>query len=324
MNQTLPTKQDLLEARSRIADLIHRTPVLTSRLINEITGADCYFKCENLQRMGAFKMRGASNAILSLSDAERAKGVVTHSSGNFAQAIALAAQGTHTKAYIVMPENAPAVKKAAVRDYGGEIIESGNSPAEREAKAAEVRESSGATFIHPSNNLDVIIGNSTAAQELIEEIPDLDIIIAPVGGGGLIAGTALAAHHFSNAKVIGAEPAGADDSYHSLHDGVIHLSEHPNTICDGLRTNLGDINFPIIKELLREILLVDDQDTIHAMRLLFARMKIVVEPSGAIVLGAVMTYKEIFAGKKVGLILSGGNVDMTNSWFLQNPGAKGE
>jgi threonine dehydratase len=317
MNQSLPTKQNLLDARKRIADLIHHTPVLTSRLINTITGAELYFKCENFQRMGAFKMRGASNAILSLSDAERAKGVITHSSGNFAQAIALAAQSTNTQAYIVMPENAPAVKKAAVRDYGGNIIESGNSPAEREAKAAEVRESTGATFIHPSNDMDVIVGNSTAAQELIEEIPDLDIIIAPVGGGGLIAGTALAAHHFSHAKVIAAEPTGADDAYRSLRDGVIHLSEHPNTICDGLRTNLGDINFPIIKALLQEILLVDDQDTIDAMRLLFERMKIVVEPSGAIVLGAVMMHKEQFAGKKIGLILSGGNVDVRKmgEWF---------
>ncbi|HLF65613.1 MAG TPA: threonine/serine dehydratase [Saprospiraceae bacterium] len=317
MKQTFPTNQDLLDARSRIADLIHRTPILTSRLINEITGAQCYFKCENFQRMGAFKMRGASNAILSLSEAERARGVITHSSGNFAQALSLAAQNTKTKAYIVMPVNAPTVKKAAVRDYGGNIIESGNSPAEREAKAAEVRISTGATFIHPSNDLQVIIGNSTAGQELIEDIPDLDIIIAPVGGGGLSAGTALAAHHFSHAKVIGAEPSGADDAYRSLRDGVIYLSEHPNTICDGLRTNLGDINFPIIKELLQEILLVDDQDTIHAMRLLFERMKIVVEPSGAIVLGAVMTHKEQFAGKKVGLILSGGNVDVRKlgEWF---------
>lgn len=317
MSTPLPSKQTLLETRQRIESLIHRTPVLTSRLIDALAGTHVYFKCENFQRMGAFKMRGASNAILSLTEAERARGVVTHSSGNFAQALALAAQGTKTKAYIVMPENAPAVKKAAVHDYGGIIIESGNSPAEREAKAAEVLESTGATFIHPSNDLDVIIGNSTAAQELIEDVPDLDIIVAPVGGGGLIAGTALAAHHFSPAKVFAAEPTGADDAYRSLRDGVIHLSEHPNTICDGLRTNLGSVNFPMIKELLQEILLVDDQNTIHAMRLLFERMKIVVEPSGAIVLGAVMTHKEKFAGKKVGLILSGGNVDVRKlgEWF---------
>ena len=316
MNVHPPLKEDLITARRRIDSLIHHTPVFTSRLLDDMSGATLHFKCEKFQRMGAFKMRGASNALLSLTGEQRARGVVTHSSGNFAQALALAAQGMGTTAHIVMPQNTPAVKKAAVLDYGGVIVESGNSPAEREAKAEEIRKATGAAFIHPSNDLNVILGNSTAAQELIEEVPDLDFIVVPVGGGGLAAGTVLAAHHFSRALVIAAEPTGADDAYRSLRDGIIYQSESPQTICDGLRTNLGDINFPILRELLHEILLVDDKDTLHAVRLIFERMKIVVEPSAAIVLGAVMTNREKFQGKRIGLILSGGNVDVTKLGML--------
>jgi threonine dehydratase len=316
MNIHPPLKEDLITARRRIDLLIHHTPVFTSRLLDDMSGATLHFKCENFQRMGAFKMRGASNALLSLTGEQRAGGVVTHSSGNFAQALALAAQSLGVAAHIVMPQNTPAVKKAAVLDYGGVIVESGNSPAEREAKAEELRKATGAMFIHPSNDLNVILGNSTAAQELIEEVPDLDFIVAPVGGGGLAAGTVLAAHHFSRVLVIAAEPTGADDAYRSLRDGIIYQSESPQTICDGLRTNLGDINFPILRELLHEILLVDDKDTLHAMRLIFERMKIVVEPSAAIVLGAVMMNREKFQGKRIGLILSGGNVDVTKLGML--------
>ncbi len=311
MDTDLPSLQQLIDARTRIAHLVHRTPILTSRLLDAMSGATLFFKCENFQRMGAFKMRGAANAILALSGEERARGVVTHSSGNFAQALALAGQSTGTTAYLVMPENAPAVKKAAVKDYGGVIITSGNSPAERAAKAEEVRRETRATFIHPSNDLHVILGNSTAAQELLEDIPDLDILIAPVGGGGLIAGTSLAAHYLApDCAVIGAEPAGADDAFRSLRDGTIYPSEHPKTICDGLRTNLGDVNFPIIRQFVKAILLTEDRDTISAMKLLFERMKIVVEPSAAITLAAVLTSPGQFNGKKVGLILSGGNVDV--------------
>jgi threonine dehydratase len=314
MKTTFPIKEDISFAYGRIVKFVHKTPVLTSRLINAMAGAQLYFKCENFQCGGSFKMRGACNAVFSLTPEERAKGVVTHSSGNFAQALALAAQAANTHAYIVMPENTTAVKKAAVHDYGGTIIISGNSPAEREAKAAEVQKETGATFIHPSNHREVIIGNATATQEFLEEIPDLDFIIAPVGGGGLIAGTALAVQHFaheSHTLVIGAEPTGADDAYRSLRDGVIYPSEHPQTICDGLRTNLGDVNFPIIRDLVNEIILVDDADTVHAMRLLIERMKIVVEPSAAITLAAVLNNRELFTERSVGLILSGGNVDVT-------------
>jgi threonine dehydratase len=310
MEFILPKASLLLEARHRISSFVHHTPVMQSRLLNEISGATLYFKCENFQRMGAFKMRGAANAILSLSPDEQARGVLTHSSGNFAQALSLASKQIGVPAHIVMPQNTPAVKKAAVKDYGGRIIESGNSPQEREAKAEEIRLHTGATFVHPSNDLQVILGNSTAAQELVEDVNDLDFILAPVGGGGLIAGTALAAHALSTAKVIGAEPSGADDAYRSLRDGVIYPSENPDTICDGLRTNLGDVNFPILQNLLHKIIRVDDKDTVHAMRLIYERMKIVVEPSAAIVLAAVLMNPEIFSGKRVGLILSGGNVDV--------------
>ena len=314
MKFDFPTSQDLTAAASRIGEYIHRTPVLSSRLIDEIAGASLHFKCENMQRMGAFKMRGATNAILSLDDSARAAGVVTHSSGNFAQALSLSSLLTGTTAHIVMPKNAPSVKKAAVAGYQGNIIESESTPQAREKKAEEVREETGATFIHPSDDLDVIMGNSTAAQELIADVPDLDIIIAPVGGGGLIAGTALAAHYFgNNIQVIGAEPSGADDAFRSLRDGKIYPSVNPDTVCDGLRTNLGQWNFPIIQEHLEEIILVDDEDTIRAMKLIWERMKIVVEPSSAITLAAVLNNPEKFNNKRIGLILSGGNVDFAKT-----------
>ena len=311
MENPIPTKADLVATRELISPHIHRTPVLTSRLIDEIAGASVFFKCENFQRMGAFKIRGALSAVLRLSEEDRSKGILTHSSGNFAQAVSLTGQLTDTAAYIVMPQNAPAVKKAAVRTYGGQIIESGNSPTEREEMAAQVARETGGVFIHPSDDLRVILGNSVAAQELIDDIPDLDVIMAPVGGGGLIAGTALAAHHFTDgAMVIGAEPKGADDAYRSLRDGVIYPSENPQTICDGLRTYLGQHNFPIIRKLVQEILLVADEDTLKALRLIYERMKIIVEPSSAIVLAAILSNPHIFAGKRVGLIISGGNVDL--------------
>ena len=312
MSLPLPSKDELLAIRTRIATYIHRTPVLASRLINKLTGGELFFKCENFQRMGAFKMRGASHAVAMLSDEAKHKGVVTHSSGNFAQALALAAGSAGIPAYIVMPQNAPAVKKAAVREYGGNIIESENSPLDREARAAQVQRETGAAFIHPSNDWHVILGNATAASELIDEIPGLDMIVAPVGGGGLIAGTALAAAIIDGkTEVTGAEPAGADDAYRSLQDGVIYPSVNPDTICDGLRTNLGDVNFPVIQKYVREILVVDDQDTVEAMKLIMGRMKIVVEPSAAIALAAVLTNQEQFRNRRAGIIFSGGNVDLT-------------
>lgn len=307
----IPDKRLLEEAFARLKGHIHHTPVLRSRQIDELCGAQLYFKCENFQQMGAFKMRGALNAILSLSDKERSKGVVTHSSGNFAQAVALAASKTNTAAHIVMPENAPSVKVAAVRGYGGVIYQSGNSPSDREEMARQVMAKTGASFIHPSNQLEVILGNSTASIELLDSHPDLEIIVAPVGGGGLIAGTALAAKYFSqDCQVFGAEPTGAGDAYMSIREGRIVPSVSPDTICDGLRTQLGDINFPIIQSEVTDILLVEDRVTIEALKLLLTRMKIVTEPSAAITLGAILSHKAVFAGKKVGIIISGGNVEL--------------
>lgn len=305
------TKELLLEVQKRIQPYIHRTPVLKSRLLNKISGAELWFKCENFQRMGAFKMRGAANAIISLSDEQRSKGVVTHSSGNFAQALSLAAKSLDVLAYIVMPDTAPEVKKAAVRSYGGKITECPSTLKDREETAARIERETGATFIHPSNDLDVILGQGTAAMELIEDHPDLDYVITPVGGGGLIAGSALAVRYFGrNCKCIGAEPMEADDAWRSMQSGKIETNETANTIADGLKTNLGDINFPIITENVEKIVRVTEEEIRSALRLIWERMKIIVEPSSAVALAAVIREKEDFKNKKVGIIISGGNVDL--------------
>lgn len=302
----------LIECQKMIAAYIHRTPVLTSSILNEMTGSQLFFKCENFQRMGAFKMRGAVHAILKLTEEQKQKGVVTHSSGNFAQALSLAAKLTGIKATIVMPNNAPAVKKEAVNEYGGNIIECKPTSIAREILANKIVEETGATFIHPSNDLDVIIGQGTAALELIQDHPDLENIITPVGGGGLIGGTALAARYFgNNISVYGAEPVQMDDAYRSMMSGNIEMNEaSANTIADGLKTNLGDINFPIIKKHVKEIILVEEQEIINALQLIWERMKIIVEPSSAVALAAVIKRKYLFANTKTGIIISGGNVDV--------------
>ncbi|WP_405573248.1 pyridoxal-phosphate dependent enzyme [Winogradskyella sp. Asnod2-B02-A] len=310
------TKQTLIETHNRIKPFIHKTPVLTSQLLNEKAGCNLFFKSENFQKMGAFKMRGAANAILSLSEDERQRGVVTHSSGNFAQAVSLAAKKLGVKAYIVMPENAPQVKKDGVKTYDGEIIECESTPQAREATANKIKEEKGATFLHPSNQDEVIYGNSTAAIEFLEEQPNLDVILTPVGGGGLIAGTALAAHYFSNnCKIIGGEPMEADDAYRSLISGKIETNDSFHTIADGLRTHLGNRNFPIIQKYVDKIIRVEEDEIISAMQLIWERMKIVVEPSSAVAFAAVLKNKEEFATKNVGIILSGGNVDVKNLPF---------
>ena len=310
------TKATLIEVHNRIKPFIHKTPVLRSGLINDMVDADIVFKCENFQKMGAFKMRGAANAILSLSEEERERGVVTHSSGNFAQAVSLAAKKLGVKAYIVMPENAPQVKKDAVKTYNGEIIECESTPQAREATAEKVKMDKGATFLHPSNQDEVIYGNSTAAKELLEEYPDLDVILTPVGGGGLIAGTALAAKHFSdNCKVIGGEPMAVDDAYRSLISGKIETNKSFNTVADGLRTHLGDRNFPIIKAYVDKIIRVEEDEIIDAMKIIWERMKIIIEPSCAVPFAAVLKNREEFKNKKIGIILSGGNVDVKNLPF---------
>jgi threonine dehydratase len=309
-------KETLMQVHDRVKPYIHKTPVLTSELINELCSCKVHFKCENFQKMGAFKMRGATNAILSLTEEQRSKGVVTHSSGNFAQALSLAAKKNNVKAFIVMPENAPQVKKNAVKTYEGEIIECDSNPIAREEKAEKVRIDKGATFIHPSNDDDVIHGQGTAAIELLEDYPQLDYIFTPVGGGGLIAGTALAAKYFSNkCKVIGGEPKNVDDAYRSLKSGKIEYNESTNTIADGLRTFLGDRNFPIIKDGVEKIIRVEEEEIINAMKLIWERMKIIIEPSSAVALAALMKNKEDYKNKEVGIIISGGNVDVTNLPF---------
>jgi len=310
------TKEVLLATHQRIKPFIHRTAVLTSSQINTISGCEVFFKCENFQKMGAFKMRGATNAILCLSEEDRKKGVVTHSSGNFAQAVALAAASLNVHADIVMPKNAPAVKKNAVLDYGGNVIESESTAIAREEMADQVQQEKGASFLHPSNQDEVIFGQGTAAMELLEDQPDLDFIITPVGGGGLIAGTALAAHYFGkNCKVIGGEPAEADDAYRSLQSGKIETNATANTIADGLRTFLGDRNFPIIQKYVDRIVLVEENEIIEAMKLIWERMKIIIEPSSAVAFAALLKQKDQFKNKKVGVIISGGNVDLTDLPF---------
>lgn len=310
------SKEKLLEVSTKIKPYIHRTPVLTSTLINSLAESDLYFKCENFQKMGAFKMRGAANAVLNLSDAQRKKGVVTHSSGNFAQALSLAAKSLKVPAYIVMPDTAPEVKKAAVRTYKGEITECPSTLKDRQETANKIQENTGATFIHPSNDMDVILGQGTAALELLEDFPDLDYIVCPVGGGGLIAGTALAVKYFGkNCKCIGAEPKEADDAWRSLQSGKIETNESANTIADGLKTQLGDQNFPIILENVSKIIRVSEEEIKDALKLIWERMKIIVEPSSAVALAAVLKQKETFQNKKTGIIISGGNVDLKKLVF---------
>lgn len=296
--------------REKIAPYIHHTPVMTSSAIDSMAGCSVFFKCENLQKIGAFKMRGAMNAALNLSQEALSRGLATHSSGNFAQAVALSAKLLGVPAYIVMPENAPQVKKDAVKGYGGIVIECESTQAAREEAVEKVVREKGATFLHPYNDWNVIYGQGTAAAELLEEVPDLNFILAPVGGGGLMSGTAMAAAAYApDCMAFGAEPVLAGDAYMSLHKGTIQKAFPPKTIADGLRTSLGDKTLYTLSRYLKDILLVDEQEIVEAMRLVWERMKIVIEPSSAVPLAAVLHNPELFAGSRVGIILSGGNVD---------------
>ncbi|MGB6151790.1 MAG: pyridoxal-phosphate dependent enzyme [Pricia sp.] len=309
-------KDNLLQCHREIRPYIHRTPVLTSSSINRMAKADVYFKCENFQKGGAYKIRGATNAVLQLTDAQKDGGVVTHSSGNFAQALSLAARNVGTEAFIVMPSTAPQVKKDAVAEYGGKIIECKPTLAAREAAAQKIERETGATFIHPSNDERVILGQGTACMELLEECPDLEMVIVPVGGGGLIAGTGLAAHFFGkDCRVIGAEPFEVDDAYRSLKSGKIETNASANTIADGLKTQLGDKSFPLMQRYVDRIVRVTETEIVHAMKLIWERMKIVVEPSSAVALAALLSDTNEFVGKKVGIVISGGNVDVTKLPF---------
>lgn len=304
------SKENIEQAHERIKPYIHRTPVMTSAGVNELAGCSIYFKCENFQKVGAFKARGAMNAALLLSADQLAKGLATHSSGNHAQAVARAAKILGTKAYIVMPRTAPEIKKRGVRGYGGEIFECEPTLQARETTLAEVIKKTGAYEIHPFNNYEVMAGQATAAKELFEELHALDLLVAPVGGGGLLSGTALAAKYFSpDTLVIAGEPSGADDAYRSMQSGKIEPSQS-DSIADGLLTTLGDKTFPFIHQHVKEVITVSDDEIIAAMRFIWERMKIVVETSCAVPLAAVLKQKEKFAGKRVGVILTGGNVDL--------------
>lgn len=311
MKTTFPSLADIEAAHDRIQPFIHHTPIMTSSAINEIAGCELVFKCENFQKVGAFKARGAANAVMKLTESQKAKGVATHSSGNHAAALARAARVAGIPAYIVMPSNAPEIKKKAVKGYGGEIIECEPNLKAREKTLADVVEKTGATFIPPYDHMDVIEGQATCALELIEDQEILDIIMAPVGGGGLLGGTALTAHYLNpNIEVIAAEPTGADDAFQSFHARKVIPQTGPNTIADGLLTSLGQLNFELISEYVSDILLATDLQIIEAMRLIYERMKIIVEPSSAVPLAALLANQDRFRGKKVGIILSGGNVDL--------------
>jgi len=306
-----PTLRDIEAAAARLAGRIHRTPVLRSAGLDALTGATLAFKCENFQRTGSFKLRGALNAVLSLTDVEAAPGALTHSSGNFAAALAAAARARGIRARVVMPENAPTVKQAAVRAYGGEITLCAPTLAAREETAARVQAESGARFIHPYDDYAIIAGQGTAALELWQDAPDLEAIVIPVGGGGLASGCALATAALApHAEILGAEPAGADDAYLSLLAGARLPQLDPRTCADGLRTALGERNFPILHRLLAGIITVSEEQIVAAMRLIWERLKIVVEPSGAVPLAAVLATPARFRGRRVGLVLSGGNVDL--------------
>jgi threonine dehydratase len=306
----IPELADIQAAHSKIRPFIHMTPVMSSHLLNELFGCELFFKCENFQKVGAFKFRGATNAVLSLTSDERDKGVVTHSSGNHAAALALAARMNGVKANIVMPDNAPVVKKNAVEGYGAEITFCKPTLQAREETTAMIIEKTGATLVHPYDNFNVICGQGTAALELLAEISDLDIIIAPVGGGGLMSGTSTCAKGISKEiLVIGAEPLNANDAFVSFTTGKLTPSVNPHTIADGLLTSLSELTFSIIKMNVDKIITARDESIIACMLLIWERMKIIIEPSSATVLAIIRENPNLFRGRRVGLIISGGNVD---------------
>jgi threonine dehydratase len=306
----LPTFTDIQSAHKRIKPYIHRTPVLTSQQLNRIFGSELFFKCENFQKVGAFKFRGATNAVLSLTGEEKNRGVVTHSSGNHAAALALAASMNGIRARIVMPETAPVVKKNAVAGYGAEITFCKPTLQAREDTTRRIMEKTGATLIHPYDNFNVICGQGTAALEMIEEISGLDIVVAPIGGGGLMSGTSTAVKGINDKiKVVGAEPMNANDAWKSFTTGILTPSVNPLTIADGLLTSLSELTFAIVRKNVNEIFTVKEESIIECMLLVWERMKIIIEPSSATVLAAVKENQKYFSRKKTGLIITGGNVD---------------
>jgi len=310
---TIPTISDIKAAHKVITPYAHRTPVLTSAKVDTRLNASIFFKCENFQKVGAFKFRGACNAVLTLSNSDAQQGVATHSSGNHAQALALAAKIRGVKAYVVMPENAPKVKVEAVKNYGAEVTFCESSLDAREGTLKQVVQRTGATTIHPYNDARIVAGQGTTAVELLEECPFLDIIMTPIGGGGLLSGTALAVKSLKpDIQVIGTEPKEADDAYRSFKAGKLIPAYSTNTIADGLRTSLGELPFQIIKNQVDDILTVDEESIISAMRFIWERMNMIIEPSCAVPVAALFNNPERFKGKKVGIIITGGNVDLDN------------
>ena len=307
----IPSYSDVLQASERIKPFANKTPVFKSNWFNQQTGAELFFKCENFQKVGAFKFRGACNAVQSLRNEEGTRGIVTHSSGNHAQAVALAARQKGYKATIIMPKNAPQVKVRAVKEYGAEILFCEPTIDARKAMTQQFIEDTDAHFIHPYNHPMVIAGQGTIAMEFLDEIPDLDIIIAPVGGGGLISGTCISAKKIKpSIQVIGSEPELADDAYRSMKEGSIQPVLRTDTIADGLRTSLGDVTFEIMKDKLDDLVTVSEESIIREMRSVWERMKIIIEPSCAVPLAACLDQKFDVKGKKIGIILTGGNVDL--------------
>ena len=316
------TLADVRAAHARIKDHIHRTPVMTSAALDEKSGARLFFKCENLQKIGAFKARGATNAVALLTDEEASRGVVTHSSGNHGAALARAAKLRQIPAYIVMPENAPRAKQASVRRYGAEIIFCAPTLAARESTTQNVVERTGATFIHPYDNLRVMAGQGTSALELLEQVPDLDVILCPVGGGGLLSGIAVTTKGVNpNISVYGVEPQGADDAARSLAAGHIIPMTAPATIADGLRSSLGQQPFEEIQRHVEGIVTVSEDEIVHAMRTLWEVLKIIVEPSGAVAYAALVDGQMNLAGRRVGIVLTGGNLDLDTLPWIKSGGS---
>ncbi len=310
------SKDLLLEIYEKIKPFINKTPVLQFDFINDLCNCNVYFKCENFQKTGSFKIRAASNALKSLSKKSKEKGVITHSSGNFAQGLACASTLQNINAYIVMPENAPRIKRNSVLKYDVNLIECKSTLEAREKTTSRILLENDLHFIHPSNDIDVILGNSTIGTELLNEFPDLDYILTPIGGGGLISGIAIASDVFSNkCEVIGVEPKEVDDAYRSLQSGKIEYNSSTKTIADGLRTNLGDINFPIIKKLIKKIICVEEVEIINTMKIFIEKLDLVIEPSSAVALAGLIAKKEIYRNKKVGVVISGGNIDLNELAF---------
>ncbi len=314
----IPTIDDVIAAHERIKPHIHRTPVLTSSYFDELTGVKLFFKCENFQKAGVFKARGASNAVFGLSDEQALKGVATHSSGNHGLSLSYAAGRRGIKATVVMPRTAPEAKKAAVRGYGATVVECEPSTSSREAVFAQVVAQSGADFIHPYNDPRVIAGQATCSRELVEQVKNLDAVIAPIGGGGMVSGTCLTLSNIApNIKIYAAEPKNADDAYRSLKAGYIIADDAPKTVADGLLVPLKDLTWHFVSNHVSDILLVSEQEIIDAMRLIWQRMKIVIEPSSAVPLATILKNRELFEGKRVGVILTGGNVDLNKLPWMQ-------